>query len=80
MKSTFAEDIYLKALAKNGAYYVVIYPGKNGTCTYLDFKDRFKAWDAASKTAKSGLWCYIVDLFESDYPVIAYLSGYCNCR
>ena len=80
MENPFAKDCRLDKMAKAGANFAVIFPDSPDTHEFMGFKERIQAWRAVDDVAGHGLYCYMIDLCDSDYPVIAYLSGFCNRR
>ena len=80
MDKKFAGNRQLDKLSLSGNNYAVIFPDSLDTYEYLGFKERIQAWRAVDDIAGHGLYCYMVDLCDSDYHVIAYLSGFCNRR
>jgi hypothetical protein len=80
MENPFAKDQRLEKMANAGANYAIVYPNSPDTLEFIGFKERAKAWHEADDVAGTGLWCYIIDLTYSRFPVIAYLQGFCNQR
>lgn len=78
MEVPFKKDRRLDRLATSGSNYAVVFQDSPDTFEFKGFKERDKAWKEACSVAGVGLYCYVLSLMDSDYPVIAYLSGFCN--
>ncbi len=80
MDNPFANDSRLTKMSKAGANFAVIFPNGIDTHEFMRFKERIKAWHEAEDVAGSGLYVYILDIYNGRNTVIAYLSGFCNRR
>ena len=73
IKNPFINDSRLSKMAHSGAKYVVVSPECDYELDFMGFKDKAMAFQEAASISDCSLWCYIIDVTTSSYPVVAYV-------